>query len=311
MTSDKEEQESTLPPPPPFFLHVSASEQDLLEAISLTPPVESPDGSFFLGIVSSSGSGGACHVQTPWCTTTSKGSKPPAQGRSSELVFQRQGVVGSDEFTGFLDTLRDAAVTKLFGSQGEIFEEEVSREDIDANFVPPGRTSRAVLRLGVLDEDLGEEGEEGEEEEEGLCVTEDRGRMQVSLHIAGINISGTRISLEFRVKRPQQILFEADLRIPAAADEEKEPQEVVIITPCADEGDDGAGGTGSVLRLTDRRNVHLQMYREAKSNAEKLREKALMAYLELLRVRDVYCIAKDSNYDMNNSDSDIDEIEFI
>ena len=298
----------------------------MLDIISLNPAVESPDGSFFLGIVRRGDSGDSgdreCHVQTPWCT--SKGIDSKGKGRRprrmSELVFQRQGV-GSDEFTGFLDTLRDAAVTKLFGSQGEIFEEEVSREDIDANFVPPGRTSRAVLRLGVLDEeDLGGEGEEGEVEE-GLCVTEDRGRMQVSLHIAGITISGTRISLEFRVKRPQQILFEADLRIPAAAaaadlripaaaDEEKEPQEV-IITPCADEGDEGAGGTGSVMRLTDRRNVHLQMYREAKSNAEKLREKALMAYLELLRVRDVYCIAKDSNYDMNNSDSDIDEIEFI
>ena len=311
MTS--EEEESPPPPPPPAcLLHLSSSEQDLLDIISLNPAVESPDGSFFLGIVrrGDSGDDRECHVQTPWCT--SKGIDSKGKGRRprrmSELVFQRQGV-GSDEFTGFLDTLRDAAVTKLFGSQGEIFEEEVSREDIDANFVPPGRTSRAVLRLGVLDEDLGEEGEDGEEEEEGLCVTEDRGRMQVSLHIAGITISGTRISLEFRVKRPQQILFEADLRIPAAADEEKEPQEVVIITPCADEG--GEGGTGSVLRLTDRRNVHLQMYREAKSNAEKLREKALMAYLELLRVRDVYCIAKDSNYDMNNSDSDIDEIEFI
>lgn len=289
MTSEQEESPSPLPPP--FFLHVSASEQDLLEAISLTPPVESPDGSFFLGIVSSSGSsgGGACHVHTPWCTTaTSKGKS--GRGRSSELVFQRREA-DSDEFAGFLESLRDAAVTKLFGSQGDIFEEEVSREDIDANFVPPSRTSRAVVRVGVLDTD-------GEES----------GRMRVSLHIAGIKISGTRIWLELDVGRPRRVEFESDQEGAAEAGEEDaaaaaaEPCEVTIDASAAD---------SAVMKLKDRRNVHLQMYREAKSNAEKLREKALMAYLELLRVRDACCISKDRDFDMNNSDSDVDEIEFI
>ena len=61
------------------------------------------------------------------------------------------------------------------------------------------------------------------------------------------------------------------------------------------------------LRLKNRKNVYMQMYQEAKRNAEDLREKALIAYLELLRVRDVYRIR---DCEGNASDSEIDEIEF-